>query len=247
MNLVDQIKVKEQEVKLAANKAWKKESENKMKIFKAVEMFLRPVLDEKDFINGETYFRIERSHPDYSYLKEMFTLQVDNRWSEEWEVKLNYYTGGATDEDWELSRLETLGRVAHLVRTKKDELIKTLEGLDFHKNIYREKYQLEGELNLLKTQVKEQEKVKVTNLILSGQKIEFDKPEWVVLGFSDDQKVYSIKVIDKTASGKTITVEMEDKNWRGEIYTFTRKVRTSTFITPNLIDAVKNTPVKELA
>lgn len=247
MDLLDQIKAKEKEVELAANKAWKKESENKMKIFKAVEMFLRPVLDEKDFINGETYFSIQRSHPDYSYLKEMFTLEVDNRWDENWRVKLNYYTGGATDSEWELKRLETLGRVAHLVRTKKDELIKTLEGLDFHENVYSEKYQLESEVRLLKTQVKEQEKVKATNLILSGQKIEFDRPEWVVLRFSSDQKVDSIKVIDKTASGKTITVEMETKDWRGEAHTFTRKVRTSTFITPNLIDAVKNTPVKELA
>jgi len=246
MDLVKQIEAKEKEVKLAANKAWKKESENKMKIFKVVETFLRPVLDEKDFINGETYFSIQRSHPDYSYLKEIFTLQVDNRWDESWEVKLNYYTGGATDSEWELKRLETLGRVAHLVRTKKDEFIQTLEGLDFHKDIYREKYQLESEVRLLKTQVKEQQRVEVTNLILSGQKIEFDKPEWVVLGFSNDQKVDSIKVVDKTASGKTITVEMTAKDWRGEAHTFTRKVRTATFITDGLIKAVKNTPTREL-
>jgi len=247
MKLVDQIKLKEQELDKVRKESFRKESDNKMKIFKAVECFLRPVLDPKDFIDGENYFAIKREHSDYSYLKEMFTVQVDNRWDEDWRVEVNYYTGGSTADDWELSRLETLGKVAHLIRTKKNELIQTLNGLDLHKNIRKGFYLIEGELNLLKSQLREKKKVEITNLILSGKKIEFEKPQSIVLGFSDDKRVDSIQVVDQTASGKTVTLEMQAKGWAGDPYTFTRKVRTSTFLTPSLLTAVKKVQDLELA
>ena len=246
--LEDQIKVKEQELVEVRKLAFDKESENKMKIFKAVEMFLRPALDPKDFIDGETYFSIKREHPEYTYLKEMFTVQVDNCWTESWVVEVNYYTGGSTKDDWELSRLETLGKVAHLIRTKKNELIQTLNGLDLHKVTRKEVYRIESEISLLHSQLREKEKVEITNLILSGKKIEFEKPRDIELGFADNVRgISSIKVIDQTSSGKTITLEMEGIDWRRDPYTFTRRVRTSSVITSTLIKAVKNVAEKELA
>lgn len=247
MKLVDQIKLKEKELVKVRKEAFRKESGNKMKIFKAVECFLRPVLDPKDFIDGEGYFAIKREHPEYTYLREMFTVQVRDPFKDTWKVEVNYYTGGSTAEDWELSRLETLGKVAHLIRTKKNELIQTLNGLDLHKNTRKGFYQVERELNLLKSQLREKKKVEITNLILSGTKIEFEKPQSIVLGFSDDKRVDSIQVVDQTASGKTVTLEMQARHWDGDSYTFTRKVRTSTFLTSSLIQAVENSLKKEVA
>ena len=246
MKLVDQIKVKEQELVEARKEAYRKESENEMKIFKAVECFLRPSLDPKDFIDGERYFAIKREHPDYSYLRDMFTVDVRDRFEDKWRVEVNYYTGGSTCDDWELSRLETLGKVAHLIRTKKNELIQTLKGLSFHKSIREGVYQIESEIRLLQSQLREREKVEVTNLILSGTKIEFNEPQSIESGSSNSVRVYSIQVVDQTSSGKTITLKMEGRDWRGDSYTFTRKVRTSTVITSTLIEAVKNTVQKEL-
>jgi len=247
MKLVDQIKLKEQELVKARKESFRKESENAMKIFKAVELFLRPSLDPKDFIDGERYFSVKREHPEYTYLKEMFTVDVRDLLEENWRAEVNYYTGGSTCDDWELSRLETLGKVAHLIRTKKNELIQTLNGLDLHKNIRKEFYQIGSEIRLLQSQLREKKKVEITNLILSGTKIEFEKPQSIVLGFSDDKRVDSIQVVDQTASGKTVTLEMQARHWDGDPYTFTRKVRTSTFLTSNLIQAVENSLEKEVA
>lgn len=240
MKVLDQITAKKKELREAKAIAFRKENENALLILKQVETFLRPVLQPEDFIFGSEYFRIERAHPEYSYQKEMFTVQVSNGWNQkEWKVGLNYYTGGDIMSDWELTRLETLGKVAALLRDHKQDLINSLNNLDLHKDIRVEVYKIENELRALENLQREEEKQKAINHLLSGEVIEFETPEYITLGFSHETRAKKIQVIEQTSSGKTVVVMVWYNDYRGDEVTFTSKVRLSTLLTSSLVQAIQ--------
>lgn len=173
------------------------------------------------------YFKMKDER---DYLKEIFTIYFSERYSMKEEedrftdVSLSYYTT-STNSDFELIRLENLGRVAEVVRLfNKKIIVGKLNEIarkyvkELKENGWREeRYALENlvrESNQKIAELKRQEQ----KVRLFGEGMTFEKGTYVRLKGNFEPKISKLKLIPNK-SGKTATAEFEYyANSEGRVY-----------------------------
>ena len=115
------------------------------------------IIQEGDVVDAyRTRIDIKRSHPGYSYDKDMFTIYHDAMsWEGDsgYKTEINYYTGGSTNDKWELNRLVSLGRMAEflVVESNYNKItdgiakIKSIHG-SIAEPFYKERFEIEKQL-----------------------------------------------------------------------------------------------------
>lgn len=171
------------------------------------------------------YFKMKDER---DYLKEIFQIYFSERYSMKEEdkftnVDLSYYTT-STNSDFELIRLENLGRVANVVRNFKKAMkymaneIARKYTKELKESGWREeRYALENlvrESNQKIAELKRQEQ----KARLFGEGMTFEKGTYVRLKGNFEPKISKLKLIPNK-SGKTATAEFEYyANSEGKVY-----------------------------
>ena len=168
---------------------------------------------------GAVYFK--RMNEQGTYHKEIFTIYLkENHYNKLEEgaykdVQLNYYTTYA-DSEFELRRLELLGKVAGFVRKSKDLILVDTNKLhrEFTEiiregNYFQTQGVLDGQISKLKADIKSVEREEIESKIFSEEGIKFSGEVYVRLKFNYEPRISSIKLIDISKSGKKATAVFE--------------------------------------
>lgn len=162
---------------------------------------------------GSVYFKM--FDPQRGYNKEIFSLYLKENYFGEGDrysaVDLSYYTTSTSGVDeWELKRLQLLGKLAEVV---KDNQFSILHAANKVIPTFKEEYQVAFQLqNMISTAIGDID-VRIRQLTkervefdLKGEGIEFTKGVGIQLKYNYSPTVKSIKLIDFSKSGKKATV-----------------------------------------
>jgi hypothetical protein len=166
-----------------------------------------------EVLRESIYFKTD--HPDYNYKKELFTIYLRERYSEEGKkysgVDLSYYTTSTKGENtWELKRLQLLGRVAEILEDQQGLIVDTAnEVASKFKEEFSEVY---GKMNVvgnsirdLNNQIREiQKQIKKIELF-SEEGLVFEKPINVQFKAGFSPRISNLKLTEIAKSGKTAT------------------------------------------
>jgi hypothetical protein len=166
-----------------------------------------------EVLRESIYFKTD--HPDYNYKKELFSIYLRERYSEEGKkyngVDLSYYTTSTKGENtWELKRLQLLGRVAEILEDQQGIIVDTAnEVASKFKEEFSEVY---GKMNVvgnsirdLNNQIREiQKQIKKIELF-SEEGLVFEKPINVQFKAGFSPRISNLKLTEIAKSGKTAT------------------------------------------
>lgn len=198
---------------------------------------IHKVIEEGDeVISSDDSTEIRRPHPEVTYNKNIFNLYHRKGWSAEVpETTVNYYTGGATNDIWELKRLVSLGRLAEVLASKEfyDTLNMGVQKIkDIHDPAITREYENIRELEKTQKQIKiESERNKQEQFLQDLLKgVEFEEG----VSFGNTTKTFNgvvnLKVEQYSASGKTADLQVKMLTWSGEPYELkVKKMKVDSF------------------
>lgn len=154
-------------------------------------------------------------------------------------LELSYYTTGAdTNNDrgrYELNRLQVIGKVADLLLTKEKEMLAAVQTVyDKYKDSNKEFYYRLEDLQRRLTQAEDLERQNEYDNFLVTTMKEITFPETISIDMSSDSafrpdwyNIETFRIVERSASGKTFTIELGMKSWHneGKLYYRTEKVR----------------------
>lgn len=193
---------------------------------------LGTILNEGDIVDN-TYHegisvkrnqvRTERNGKKYDYSQEIFSIYRSSYGSSEGvPFQLSTYST-VVDNDFEFDRLITVGKVAAFMKENSKNLIDTFRiSLPSQSAEQKEVYRLEKEIGLLQNEKsKLEDDMRLTTLETVGIEFTPDKyngyPSLEVRWDWEVRGIFKIKVLRKTASGKSADVEITSrfKKWEG--------------------------------
>jgi hypothetical protein len=159
--------------------------------------------------------QFKKMNEEGTYEKEIFSIYLKERFGEEegryTGVELSYYTTNC-NSDFELTRIEALGKVASVVKNYKEEIrekANVLAKIHFAEmqaeEFYKREYDLEKQVRELKNEIYTIKKEEKRNALFSEEGLTFEKPINVQLKANYTVRVRNIKLIEIAKSGKTAT------------------------------------------
>ena len=165
---------------------------------------------------GSVYFKM--FDPQRGYNKEIFSLYLKENYFGEGDrysaVDLSYYTTSTSGVDeWELKRLQLLGKLAEVV---KDNQFSILHAANKVIPAFKEEYKVAYELqNMISTAISDIDK-RIQQLVrervefdLRHEVIEFTEGRNIDLKYNYSPRVISIRLFEYSKSGKTATAIFE--------------------------------------
>ena len=205
-----------------------------IKVFVIDLLKSRNIIQEGDVVDAyRTRIDVKRSHPDYSYDKDMFTIYHDTvSWKEdsEYKTEINYYTGGSTNDKWELNRLVSLGRMAEflVVESNYNKItdgiakIKSIHG-PIAKQFYKERFEIEKQLREIELEERRQKKEQFIQDLKKG--VEFEN----VVSFGNTSQTFhsvrSLQIKDLTPSGKSADLKLKWENWDNSVSEYETRMK----------------------
>jgi hypothetical protein len=126
-------------------------------------------------------------------------------------IDLSYYTT-STNSDFELQRLENLGRVAMLVRNFKDEILRQANELAkiYDAELAMEKFferesEVEKQIKAFRDEISTLKKEESKKALFSEEGLSFEKEAYIQLKFNYTARVNKLKLIEVSKSGKKAT------------------------------------------
>ena len=124
-------------------------------------------------------------------------------------IELSYYTT-STNSDFELQRLENLGRVAMLVRNFKEEVLRQANELAkiYDAELAMEKFferenEVEKQIKVFRDEIRAIQKEEKKVALFSEEGLSFEKESYIQLKANYTVRVKNIKLIEIAKSGKT--------------------------------------------
>jgi len=143
------------------------------------------------------------------YLKENYMMQ-ERAVNAYRDAQLSYYTT-STNSDFELQRLENLGRVATIVRKGKEgildkanELAKIYDAELAMEKFYERENEVEKQISVFRDEISTLKKERIQSDLINGG-VEFEKEAYIQLKFNYTARVKRIKLVDVSKSGKKAT------------------------------------------
>jgi hypothetical protein len=170
----------------------------------------------------QTGIYFKKMNEEGSYEKELFSIYLRETYFSKEEQKemyrgceLSYYTT-STNSDFELQRLENLGKVANLIRNFKDEIVNKANELGkiYYAELEMEKFyerenEVEKQISALRNEIRSIKKEEKKIALFSEEGLVFDKAQYIQLKANYTVKAKNIKLTDISASGKTATAVFE--------------------------------------
>jgi hypothetical protein len=151
------------------------EKERDNKITEAIKIYF-PFIGEDttiEYCNDSLYFK--RTHPDYSYLKEVFNLylKTDTLKDKDYSrMEVSFYTTTTRHTDtWELQRLIDLGKVVEVVKNGADFMLKVINDIrneysEYISKLRRLHWKIDSHIASYATKIKELEKEIIKDEVL---------------------------------------------------------------------------------
>ena len=171
---------------------------------------------EIEVTRGSVYFKMD--HPEVKYKKELFNLYLRENYSEEGKafsgIDLSYYTTQTKGVDeWELKRLQLLGKLAEIVHEFQQKMVYVVnEAVISFKEEFKAVY---AQMELVGKAIRELD-VKIASFEkeviewdLRYSKIEFAKAREVQMKFNYSPRIVSLKLFEFSKSGKKATAIFE--------------------------------------
>jgi hypothetical protein len=178
----------------------------------------------------QTGIYFKKMNEEGSYEKELFSIYLrENYFSKEKReemfrgCELSYYTT-STNSDFELERLENLGRVATFVRKDKqgildkaNELAKIYDAELAMEKFYERESEVEKQIRVFRDEISTLKREESKKALFSEEGLSFEKGISVRMKFNYEPRVSKIKLIDVSKSGKKATA----------VFTFAHGIHTS--------------------
>lgn len=177
-----------------------------------------PEYVQVEVTRGSVYFKMD--HPDCSYKKELFSLYLREDWNFEVSKKyfsgvdLSYYTTSTKGVDeWELKRLQLLGKLAEIVNEFQQKMIYVVNEVvipfkEEYDVIYKQMSVVGKDIRETESLITEAKKGKILHDLQNGG-VEFSKAFEVQMKFNYSPRIVSLKLIDISKSGKKATAIFE--------------------------------------
>ena len=191
---------------------WEAEQAFNEKLTTQMSKFFRGVVSEDVTVTATSHSISFKMLDETNYLKEIFQIYLRENYSNERElpyrgIDLSYYTTGA-GSDFELTRLENLGRVASIVKGMSNEILQKVNTLaiEFNneikeKGFYKQTSELEKQISDANSQIREIEKEENKAKLFSEEGISFEKARSVQMKFNYTPRITKLKLVDMNAKG----------------------------------------------
>lgn len=168
--------------------------------------------------------RTDRSGKEYNYNQEIYSISRPSYGPEKGSMPFRISTYSTTvDNEFEFDRLITVGKVAAFIKENNKNLVETFRiSSPWNSAEQKEVYRLGDALRLLNNEKSELERnTRLTKLEIEGLEFTTDKydryPSLEVRWDWSVRDIFKIKVVRKTASGKSADLEITSryKKWEG--------------------------------
>jgi DNA-binding protein H-NS len=187
---------------------------------KHFEKYFRGVVSEDITIactSSGVYFY--KKNQEGTYDKEIFSVYLKETYSMEGkkysDAQLSYYTTYA-DSDWELHRLENLGRVAQLMRNFKDQVVaaaNTISGeyiAELEKSqSYKRESEVDKQIREFRDEIHTLKREGKKKTLFSEEGLTFENPTYIQMKYGFEPRITKLKLIDVSKSGKKATAVFE--------------------------------------
>jgi len=192
-----------------------KVSAERFELKKSTDLKVQSVFDDhfntfREFtiqVSGESaYFELKDEED--GRLKKLFSIYFYSRYKEDTRLELSYYTTN-TQSEFELDRLIHLGKVARIIKTRSEIILKEIADVrksnqERESELYSIQDGYEKEKRAYQKANDERRKLEIELSLKEG--IVFDQYVYIEFKRSYAIKVKSLKMIDFSKSGKTCTM-----------------------------------------
>lgn len=191
---------------------WEAEQAFNEKLTTQMSKFFRGVVCEDIKVTATSHSISFKMLDETNYLREIFQIYLKENYSIERElpykgIDLSYYTTGA-GSDFELTRLENLGRVASIVKGMSNEILQKVNTLaiEFNnevkeKGFYKQISELEKQISDANSQIRQIQKEEAKSKVFSEEGISFEKARSVQMKFNYTPRITKLKLVDVNAKG----------------------------------------------
>ncbi len=203
----------ESQIQAIRSQRWEAEQAFNEKLTTEMARFFRGVVCEDIVVTATSHSISFKMLDDTNFLREIFQIYLRENYSRERElpyrgIDLSYYTTGA-GSDFELTRLENLGRVASIVRGMSNEILQKVNTLaiEFNNEIKEKGYynqisELEKQISDANSQIRQIEKEENKAKLFSEEGISFEKGRTIQMKHNYSPTIKNIKLVEVSKSGK---------------------------------------------
>ena len=191
---------------------WQAEQSFNEKLTTEMSRFFRGVVCEDIVVTATSHSITFSMLDERNYLKDIFQIYLRENYTRERElpykgIELSYYST-STNSEFELIRLENLGRVATVVKGMSNEILEKVNVLavEFNneikeKGFYKQTSELEGQISTLRSQIREIKIEEAKSKVFSEEGLSLEKARSVQMKFNFTPNIKNIKLVDVNAKG----------------------------------------------
>ena len=202
----------ESQIQEVRSQTWQAEQSFNEKLTTEMARFFRGVVYEDIIVTATSHRILFSMLDDKAYLKDIFEIYLRENYTRDRElpykgIELHYYTTG-TNSNFELTRLENLGRVASIVKGMSNEILQKVNTLAVEytkeieeKGFYKQIFEIEDKIRDARSQIREIEKQQATTKLFSEEGITFDKGVSIRMKYNYSPTIKNIKLVEVNAKG----------------------------------------------
>ena len=211
-NYSNEIAELESKIAIAAAEQRLLETSNNEKVKGVLDYYFNYFKEMEVVVRG-TYATFHLKDED-GYNKEIFSLYFDERYKQEAELRISYYTT-STHSNFEIERLILLGKAAQVIKRSSEEILSTIkdvrnQDLEKSNELFSIQLKYENEIRDYRNTEFQERKVQI-GLELKKEGVTFEVPREIKFKFNYVIYVNSLKIIDISKSGKTCTVVFKNR------------------------------------
>ena len=211
-NYSNEIAELESKIAIAAAEQRLLETSNNEKVKGVLDYYFNYFKEMEVLVRG-TYATFHLKDED-GYNKEIFSLYFDERYKQEAELRISYYTT-STHSNFEIERLILLGKAAQVIKRSSEEILSTIkdvrnQDLEKSNELFSIQLKYENEIRDYRNTEFQERKVQI-GLELKKEGVTFEVPREIKFKFNYVIYVNSLKIIDISKSGKTCTVVFKNR------------------------------------
>ena len=208
-NYLNEITELENQISEIHNERYLLENSNNEKVKEVINNHFNIFREMEVTVRGTSaYFYLQNEE---GYNKEIFSLYFDERYKEETQLRLSYYTT-STHSDFELNRVVKLGSVAKIILDRGEGILAEIfqvrkSDLEKSNELFSKELKLENQLRDYRKAAKAERRIQLELDLRSGEGVTLPKPQTISLKRSYSPKLDKIRIVE--VSGKTCTVAIE--------------------------------------
>ena len=203
----------ESQIQAIRSQRWEAEQAFNEKLTTEMARFFRGVVCEDIVVTATSHSISFKMLDEECRLQEIFEIYLKENYTRERElpykgIDLSYYTT-RSNSDFELTRLENLGRVASVVKGMSSEILEKVNTLAVEytkeieeKGFYKQISELENEIRTLRSLIRGIKMEESKNKLFSEEGISFEEGRTIQMKHDYSPTITNIKLVEVSKSGK---------------------------------------------